>query len=111
MLGEEIKKQQLNVIFVIDQSGSMSGEKIGAVNNAIRDVMSIMPEIQEDTVDADIMISALMFSDDTKWVYEGPKSVTDFKWKDISTIGATNYSKIFTELSKYLCKKEKLKRK
>lgn len=105
MLEEGIKKQQLNVIFVIDQSGSMSGEKIGAVNNAIRDVMSIMPEIQEDTVDADIMISALMFSDDTKWVYEGPKSVADFKWKDISTIGATNYSKTFTELSKYLCKK------
>lgn len=104
MLKEGIKKQQLNVIFVIDQSGSMAGEKIGAVNNAIRDVMSIMPDIQEDTADADIMISALTFSDDAKWVYNEPKSVTDFKWKDISTIGATNYSKTFAELSKYLCK-------
>ena len=51
-LGEGIARQELNVIFVIDNSGSMQGEKIGAVNNAIRDVMSIMPEIQEDTSDA-----------------------------------------------------------
>ena len=41
-LGEGIARQELNVIFVIDNSGSMAGEKIGAVNNAIRDVMSIM---------------------------------------------------------------------
>ena len=38
-----IARQELNLLFVIDVSGSMDGEKIGAVNNAIRDVMSIMP--------------------------------------------------------------------
>ena len=58
-LGEGIARQELNVLFVIDNSGSMEGEKIGAVNNAIRDVMSIMPEIQEDTSDAVIKIAAL----------------------------------------------------
>ena len=62
-LGEGIARQELNMLFVIDNSGSMEGEKIGAVNNAIRDVMSIMPEIQEDTSDAVIKISALKFSD------------------------------------------------
>ena len=51
-LGEGIARQELNVIFVIDNSGSMQGEKIGAVNNAIRDIMSIMPDIQDDTGDA-----------------------------------------------------------
>ena len=56
-LGEGIARQELNVIFVIDNSGSMQGEKIGAVNNAIRDVMSIMPDIQDDTGDATIKIS------------------------------------------------------
>ena len=30
-LGEGIARQELNVIFVIDNSGSMQGEKIGAV--------------------------------------------------------------------------------
>ena len=67
-LGDGIAKQELNLIFVIDNSGSMEGEKLGAVNNAIRDVMSIMPEIQEDTADATIKISALKFSDTASWI-------------------------------------------
>lgn len=103
---EGIRRQQLNLVFVIDRSGSMEGEKMGAVNNAIRDVISIMPEIQEDTSDADIMISAMTFSEDAKWVYSEPKSVSEFKWKDIGVDGGTDYSKAYDELAKFLCKKE-----
>lgn len=106
LLNEGIRKQELNLIFVIDSSGSMEGEKIGAVNNAIRDVISIMPDIQEDTSDAKIKISALTFSDSCKWIYNEPKDVDEFKWSDISTSGATNYSAVYDELAKFLCKKE-----
>ena len=105
-LGEGIARQELNVIFVIDNSGSMQGEKIGAVNNAIRDVMSIMPDIQDDTGDATIKISAMTFSDDAKWIYSEPKTIEEFKWRDISTEGATNLSAAYDELSRYLCKRE-----
>ncbi len=101
-----IKKQKLNLVFVIDNSGSMEGEKIGAVNNAIRDVMSIMPEIQDDTSDAEIAISALTFSEEAKWVYSEPKSVQDFIWKDIGTDGGTNYSEAYDCLTKFFSKKE-----
>ena len=106
-LGEGIARQELNLLFVIDNSGSMEGEKIGAVNNAIRDVMSIMPEIQEDTSDALIKISALVFSDKAKWVYNEPQTVENFKWKDISIEGGTDLSNAYDELSKFLRKKEK----
>ena len=101
-----IRKQELNLIFVIDNSGSMEGEKIAAVNNAIRDVMSIMPEVQDDTSDAEIKISALTFSENCRWVYSEPKKVEEFKWKDIVTEGGTDYSKAYDELSKFLCKRE-----
>ena len=105
-LGEGIARQELNVIFVIDNSGSMQGEKIGAVNNAIRDVMSIMPDIQDDTGDATIKISAMTFSDDAKWIYSEPKTIEEFKWRDIGTESATNLSAAYDELSRYLCKRE-----
>lgn len=105
VLGDGIAKQELNLIFVIDNSGSMSGEKIGAVNNAIRDVMSIMPEIQEDTSDALIKISAVTFSDKCHWIYKEPQLVENFKWKDVSVDGGTNLSEAYDELAKYLCKK------
>ena len=107
MLGEGIARQELHLMFVIDNSGSMEGEKLGAVNNAIRDVMSIMPEIQEDTADATIKISALKFSDDAKWVYSTPQVVSEFKWKDLSTEGGTNLSAAYDALAQWLCKKEK----
>ena len=106
-LGEGIARQELNLIFVIDNSGSMEGEKIGAVNNAIRDVMSIMPEIQEDTSDALIKVSALVFSDNAKWTYNEPQTVENFKWKDLSIDGGTDLSKAYDELAKFLRKKEK----
>ena len=84
----------------------MEGEKLGAVNNAIRDVMTIMPEIQEDTSDATIKISALKFSDKAEWIYNEPKLVEDFKWSDISEDGGTNLSAAYDELGKWLSKKE-----
>ena len=104
-LGDGIAKQELNLIFVIDNSGSMEGEKLGAVNNAIRDVMAIMPEIQEDTADALIKISALKFSDDASWIYSEPKTINEFKWKDLKDEGGTNLSAAYDKLSEYLRKK------
>ena len=104
-LGDGIAKQELNLIFVIDNSGSMEGEKLGAVNNAIRDVMAIMPEIQEDTADALIKVSALTFSNDAKWVYNEPKPVNEFVWKDVSADGGTDLSKAYDKLASYLTKK------
>ena len=104
-LGDGIAKQELNLIFVIDNRGSMEGEKLGAVNNAIRDVMSIMPEIQEDTADAVIKISALKFSDDASWIYSEPKTINEFKWNDLKDEGGTNLSAAYDKLGEYLRKK------
>ena len=105
VLGEGIARQELNIVFVIDSSGSMEGERIGAVNNAIRDIMSIMPEIQEDTSDALIKISALTFGDESKWIYDEPKTIEEFKWKDIKVDGTTNLSDAYCKLSEYFRKK------
>lgn len=101
-----IARKKLNLIFVIDRSGSMDGEKINAVNNAIRDLTALMPEIQEETADADIMISALAFSDDAEWVNDEPKSVNEFNWQDVQADAGTNYSVTFDKLTTFLSKKE-----
>ena len=105
MFGEGIARQELNLLFVIDNSGSMAGKNIGAVNNAIRDIISIMPEIQEDTADAVIKISALKFSDKAEWLHSEPQAVGEFKWNDLSADGGTNLSDAYNKLSNWLSKK------
>jgi uncharacterized protein YegL len=64
-----------------------------------------MPEIQEDTADAVIKISALKFSDNAEWIYSEPKEVGDFKWSDLSADGGTNLSGAYDALSVWLSKK------
>ncbi len=104
-LGDGIARQELHLIFVIDNSGSMSGQSISAVNTAIRDVMSIMPEIQEDTSDATIKLSALVFSDKAEWLSAEPQGVESFKWQDLHGDGETNLSAAYEKLSAHLKKR------
>ena len=103
--GEGIARQELNLLFVIDNSGSMEGQSIAAVNSAIRDIISIMPEIQADTADAVIKISALKFSDKAEWLYSEPKTVEDFKWNDLTADGGTDLSSAYDSLSAWLSKR------
>lgn len=104
-LGDGIARQELHLIFAIDNSGSMDGANIGAVNSAIRDIMAIMPEVQEETSDAVIKISALVFNDEAKWTYKEPQSVEQFKWTDLTADGATNFSLAYEKLSEFLRKR------
>ena len=105
--GEGIKKQTLNLIFVIDNSGSMAGANISAVNNAIRDVISLMPEIQADTADVEIKLSALRFSDQAEWLYPDARTYDQFVWNDLEADGGTNLSDAYHQLASQLKKESK----
>ena len=47
-------RRVLNLFFLIDTSSSMSGEKIAAVNDAIRNVIPIVDDISSNNPDAEI---------------------------------------------------------
>ena len=99
--GDGIARQELHLIFVIDHSGSMEGVNIGAVNSAIRDIMAIMPDVQEETSDAVIKSSALKFNDDAEWMHKEPQTVGQFKWTDLTAYGGTNFSLAYEKLSEF----------
>lgn len=104
-LGDGIARQELHLIFIIDRSGSMEGVNIGAVNSAIRDIMAILPEVQEETCDAIIKMSAMTFNNNAEWVYKEPKTVEEFKWSDLTALGETNLSAAYDRLAEFLRKK------
>ena len=48
---ESIPRRQMTLFFMIDKSGSMIGNKIGSVNDAIKNVLPIIGEISDENPD------------------------------------------------------------
>lgn len=98
-------RRVLNLFLMIDTSGSMSGEKIAAVNDAIRNVIPIIASINEDNPDAEIKISALTFSDSCNWITSVPVVASDFHWTDLEAEGWTCMGEATRELGRKLSHK------
>lgn len=54
----EIPRRTMTLFFVIDTSGSMAGSKIGAVNDAVVNVLPMLEEISAENPDAELSRTA-----------------------------------------------------
>ena len=97
-----VPRRTMTLFFLIDTSGSMSGNKIGAVNDAIVNVLPMLEDISSSNPDAEIKVAALEFSNGTKWLYNEPKSVEDFKCMDVEGGGLTSLGEACLELNSKL---------
>jgi uncharacterized protein YegL len=94
---EGIVKREMVLFFIIDQSGSMAGTKIGAVNTAIREVI---PELKGiGGADVDLKIAALMFSSGCRWMHTEPIVVENFTWNNLQVSGVTDLGAACAELN------------
>ena len=97
-----VSKRTMVLFFLIDKSGSMSGTKIQAVNDAISNVIPIIKEISDNNADAEIKIASLGFSTDVEWLYSEPKLLEDFVWQDAEASGLTALGAACRELDNKL---------
>lgn len=104
---ESIPRRTMHLFLLADVSGSMRGAKIGAVNDAIRNVMPIVSEFSDNNPDAEIKIAAMTFSEGATWVYNEPKSAKDFEWTDQNANGGTDLGEACIELEAVLHRREK----
>lgn len=93
----EIVKREMVLFFLVDQSGSMAGTKIGAVNTAIREAVPMLRDVGGS--DAKIKIAALLFSSGCRWMYADPVAAEDFQWAPVDTFGMTDFGAALRELS------------
>lgn len=90
----------MKLYLLLDTSGSMEGAKIGSLNDCMS---NIIIDLQEKALNGSaIEISVLSFSREISWIYEKPKSVLDFEWKELSTGGLTPLGHACIELSNYI---------
>lgn len=106
LLDEQVSvpRRTMTLFFIIDTSGSMEGNKIGAVNDAVANVLPMLDEISAENPDAEIKVAALDFSSGVKWLYSEPKLASDFVWQDVSAGGLTSLGAACVELSSKLSK-------
>ena len=102
-----LKKRAMVVFFVVDISGSMRGARIGAVNDAIRNVLPELKKRERGNTAAEIRIAVLEFSTRANWRTLSPEPVSTFQYQDIENVGGgTNYGTAFAALNEKLSRKQ-----
>ena len=97
-----IPRRTMVLFFLVDTSGSMSGDKIGAVNEAIREVIPEIKDISAENADALIKIAVLEFSSGARWLYERPVDSDLFVWNNMEAGGVTDLGEAFKMLNEKL---------
>jgi len=102
----EMPRRTMVLFFVIDTSGSMDGEKIGALNFAIKDAIPAVQEVSDENADAQIKIAALEFSSGARWITaNGPVEVEQFHWNNLYAEGVTDFGAACKALNEKLSTK------
>lgn len=97
-----VPRRTMTLFFMIDTSGSMTGNKIGAVNDAVVNVLPMLEDISSTNPDAEIKIAALEFSSGCNWLYSEPKLASEFVWQDVQASGLTSLGAACEELNSKL---------
>lgn len=95
-------RRTLTVFLLCDTSGSMSGEKLAALNDGMRNALPIIREIGENNADAEIKLAVMSFDDNVRWLNEGPVPAESMEWKDLTSGGSTCMGEACRELSQKL---------
>ena len=102
-----LRKRAMVVFFVVDISGSMRGARIGAVNDAIRNVLPELKKRERGNTSAEIRVAVLEFSTRANWRTTAPQPVSTFQFNDIENVGGgTNYGMAFAALNEKLSRKQ-----
>jgi len=100
--GGEISSRPLHFFWIVDCSGSMVGDKIQTVNNALDETIPEMIKIAGENAKAHLFVRALKFSSGAEWVVKDPTPVDQFKWIPLDADGVTDMGAAFELLSEEL---------
>lgn len=99
----------MTLFYVVDTSGSMTGDKIGSVNSAMEEAITVdLPDISTANDDAEIRVAIMQFSSGCFWITpsSGPIGIGDVIWNDLHPSGLTDLGAACVELDKKLSRNE-----
>ena len=108
MLDLHLPRRVMTLFLLVDSSGSMSiNGNMGKVNGAIEEMVPLLRDVSDEQSDAEIKLAVLEFSSGCQWATgdDGPMSLDDFEWVDMSAGGLTDMGAAFRELESKLSRK------
>ena len=88
--GGALAKRPLQFIYVVDVSGSMTGQKIESLNLAVRESIPPMQDEAHNNPNAEVLVRVVQFSDGAQWLVSQPTPVHQFSWTDLDAGGGTD---------------------
>ena len=95
----------MTLFYLVDTSGSMMGDKLGSVNSAMEEAITVdLPDISSANDDAKIRIAIMQFSTGCAWITpnSGPIPIGDVIWNDLTPNGITDLGAACKELDSKL---------
>ncbi len=86
----EVAKRNLHFFWLLDNSGSMYGQKIAALNTAVNEAVAAVKNALAAHSEINILMGAIKFSNEASWhIGPEPVAIEDFTWKDLTADGCT----------------------
>jgi uncharacterized protein YegL len=86
----KVERRKLHFIWLADSSGSMMGEKIQSLNQAVEDALPEVRDADKSNTRAELLFRVLAFSSGARWQVAAPTSAQDFRWQSLSAGGVTD---------------------
>lgn len=97
----QVARRQLQLVLVLDCSGSMVGEKMASLNYAIRSALAELRTVAAENPEVDMRLSALRFSTEATWHIENPTPVAQVQWEDLAAEGETAMGAALQEVTAF----------
>ena len=88
--GGPLARRPLHLIWMIDCSGSMAGDRINALNHSMRELIPQLRSAARENPHAEMLIRVLTFSSGARWHIDVPTSIEQLQWTDLTAAGATD---------------------
>lgn len=103
---EPVARPLLPIVFVLDTSGSMTGQPISMLNHAMEEVMNIVGRFAASSSDALLKIGVLQVHSGAHWIQpKGLEEFGDFIFSPLTAGGLTDMGAALAELDDKLSRK------
>lgn len=90
------QKPIMNVVLLLDNSGSMLGERIECVNSAFSEIFGHFELMNPDI---DVRMNVILFSTRAVWMYAEMVNIEGFEWRPVKAEGLTSFGEALRMLN------------